>query len=392
MIENRTGIRSIDPYASLPAGVKVIVEQVKRTQTPHGWRLSAQVRANADLGVRLLHFTVRGGPPDWLPERGDAFLAALLMPAMRLGENLVIDAPVSRRLLRSARTVMEIYSTWWDHLHKVTVSAADACPATGGEDAVGLFFTTGVDCFYSLLKDRERRTEPGHEPVSHLLLANFEQHTGPDHDQLAARIGEVAAKTDCRALVVDTNIRSLSDPLVAWVAYHGAALGSVALALQGLLGRCLIAASDQYRHLPPLGSHPLLDHLWSTESLEIVHDGAEATRTDKVERHVARSPLALEHLGVCWRSRPGHNCGTCEKCLRTMAAFELAGALHHCKTLPSTLDLDRLSTVPLRSEDAWDAIRSMALDARQRGRRDIADAAETALNRPPPEGSERATQ
>jgi hypothetical protein len=62
-----------------------------------------------------------------------------------------------------------------------------------------------------------------------------------------------------------------------------------------------------------------------------------------------------------------------------MAAFELADALHRCRTLPSALDLDLLRTVPIWSEDAQDAMRSMARDARARGRHDIAEAAEAAL-------------
>ncbi len=365
----------------------LIAEDIRRTATAHGWELSARVRATAPLDVDRLRFTVRGGGPDRVPERGDAFLAALVMPAMSLGEELLIDAPVSPRLLRSARTVMEIYSAWWERLREVRVTATETAAPTGGEDAVGLFFTTGVDCFYSLLKDGERRAEPDHQPVTELLFANFEQHSGADHDRLVERIGQVADRTGCRAVVVDTDIRSLANPLAAWGTYHGAALGAVALAVQGLLGRCLIAASDQYRHLPPLGSHPLLDHLWSTERLEIVHDGAEATRTGKVERQLARSALALDNLGVCWRSRPGHNCGACEKCLRTMAALELAGALRHCRTLPPVLDLRQLRTVPIESEDARVSMREVALDARARGRHDIADAAEHALARPLPDPS-----
>jgi hypothetical protein len=63
-----------------------------------------------------------------------------------------------------------------------------------------------------------------------------------------------------------------------------------------------------------------------------------------------------------------------------MAAFELAGALHRCRTLPSALDLDQLRTVPMWSEDARDAMRSMVRDAQARGRHDIADAAEAALH------------
>jgi hypothetical protein len=317
-----------------------------------------------------------------LPAVGDAFLAALLMPAMSSGEELVIEAPVSRRLLRSARTVMHIYSAWWDHLRPVRIRAGAGRAGITCQGEVGLFFTTGVDCFYSLLKDVEYEEDPLHEPITHLPFANFEQQSGDDYERLVDRLRRVAEGVGRRPLVVDTNVRSLTAPAAYWPDYHGAALSSVALALQGLLGRCLIAASDEYRrHPPPWGSHPILDHLWSTESLEIVHDGAEATRMEKVERRLAGCSLALENLSVCWRSKPAHNCGVCEKCLRTMIAFELAGALGKCETLPNTLDLDHVRRMQVWSEceSTRDAMRSMAADARSRNRHDIAEAAEHAL-------------
>jgi hypothetical protein len=362
----------------------VIVEDVTAAGTDDGWRLSAAIRSESGFGPQRLYFGLSGGVAEWLPEYGDAFLAALLMPAMSLGEELVVDAPVSGRLLRSVRTVMEIYQAWWQ-LHPIPVAAARGPDRGRGGAAIGLFFTTGVDCFYSLLKDVDRRSEFDHQPVTDLLFVNFERQDGPDYQRLLNRVRHVAEQTGGRSVVVNTNVRALSDPLVGWEGYHGAALAAVALALQGLLGRCLIAASDQYRHLPPLGSHPVLDHLWSTEQLEFVHDGAEATRTDKVERQLVRSPLALANLGVCWQDRPGRNCGECEKCLRTMAALELANALKLCRTLPDTLDLDRLRSVPMWSADSRDAMRSMVLDARRRGRPDIAEAAEQALRRYAPD-------
>ena len=55
-----------------------------------------------------------------------------------------------------------------------------------------------------------------------------------------------------------------------------------------------------YAHLGPLGSHPLLDPLWSSEDVELVHDGCEATRLDKLAlRGVGGrgAPLAAGVLG-----------------------------------------------------------------------------------------------
>lgn len=103
---------------------------------------------------------------------------------------------------------------------------------------------------------------------------------------------------------------------------QGSALAGIAL----LLGfpRAYLPAAYSYSQLIPLGSHPLTDPLWSNESVEIVHDGAEARRVDKVMAIAGNAP-ALANLRVCFDDM-NDNCGKCAKCLRTMVPLELLGA------------------------------------------------------------------
>ena len=79
-----------------------------------------------------------------------------------------------------------------------------------------------------------------------------------------------------------------------------------------------------YNELSPLGSHPLTDPLWSNEAVELVHDGCEARRTDKIAR-IAASEAALANLRVCFEDM-NVNCGHCTKCLRTMVPLALLDA------------------------------------------------------------------
>jgi len=350
--------------------------------TARGQRLCALVRTKSQLGAERAYFTVTTGDPRWLPERGDAFLAALLMPAMSVGEELVVDAPVSARLLESVHTVMDVYHAWWEHLHPVRVTATAISPAPRVEDAaVGLFFRAGVNGFHSLLKDRAASERPGHRTVTDLLYVDFDARGRPAQERSPDRIRHITERSGHRPITVETNLRTLTDPVVDRRAHNGAALAGVALALQGHLARCVIAGGDHYRRLPPRGSHPVLDHLWSTERLEFVHDGAEADPIGKIERRLAHSQLALDTLDVCRQSPPATNCGTCERCLRTMVALELAGVLRLCRTLPPELDLDLLREPVAHTDDSADAMRSIAAEARARGRVDIAEAAEAGLRR-----------
>ena len=104
---------------------------------------------------------------------------------------------------------------------------------------------------------------------------------------------------------------------------QGSALASVALLLG--FARAYIPAAYAYNQLIPLGSHPLTDPLWSTETVQVVHDGAEARRVDKVVR-IAADPAALANLRVCFESL-NDNCGSCAKCLRTAIPLALIGAV-----------------------------------------------------------------
>ena len=44
--------------------------------------------------------------------RGDPFLASMLLPAMVLGEDIEIEAPVSPMLVASLPRIMDIYAAW----------------------------------------------------------------------------------------------------------------------------------------------------------------------------------------------------------------------------------------------------------------------------------------
>jgi hypothetical protein len=131
---------------------------------------------------------------------------------------------------------------------------------------------------------------------------------------------------------------------------HGAALAAVALGIQGFWGRAYIPATQDYANMYPTGSHPLLDPMWSTESVRIINDGAEATRIQKVQWKIACSDVALRHLRVCWENRDSkYNCGRCEKCIRTMVNLEIAGVLKECRSFDRPLDYRELRCVALGS-------------------------------------------
>ena len=113
--------------------------------------------------------------------------------------------------------------------------------------------------------------------------------------------------------------------------------------------RIFIGATHSYNMLAAHGSHPMLDPLWSTEQVEIIHDGAEKTRWQKLES-LLDSPIVRRHLHSCWEYRGGeYNCGHCSSCLHIMAFLRLHGVADQFPTYPLPLDLDELAHMPVHA-------------------------------------------
>ncbi|HWH00753.1 MAG TPA: hypothetical protein VNV66_15890 [Pilimelia sp.] len=300
-------------------------------------------------------------PPQYGPrlraDNGDPFVAALLGVAMRLGEDLHIEADVAPLLLRHATgTIQDIWTRWHADFRRVRLSAgagAERSPGPGRRR--GLFFSLGVDSAYCLAKNRRDHAADDDTITDLILVEGFDVYLweAERFPPMVAAARRVAEATGARVLPVTTNLRELTDRVVDWVTAHFAAgLASTALALDAH-DAVHLAASFTYEHLFPGGSHPLLDPLWSTEALSVVHDGCEAGRMDKLRLLAQpRYQVLLDHLRVCNTGEltDAYNCGRCEKCVRTMIGLRAAGALDRCASLPHDIDADRFACLPLRPE------------------------------------------
>ncbi len=264
----------------------------------------------------------------------DAFVAALLTPAM-LGEGLRIEGVVSGRLMESFPLLQSIYHEWNEGLSIISVesSGLDHSAAPEGHSSrVSLFFSLGIDSFYSLLKNL--RDHPGDEKtIDHLLFVRGLDIAidDPKLDDLftmsVRNAKKVADQFGMSLVVASTNLRHFTDRFVSWgKTCHGAAMASIALALSEGLSEVKIASTYDWEQLTPWGSHPQLDPLWSNGKVVLTHDGCEATRPDKTHL-VARHPIALETLRVCFENPNSlYNCGKCKKCLVTMDQLQRCGA------------------------------------------------------------------
>lgn len=290
----------------------------------------------------------------------EAGLALALMPAMRASGLLRVPQPTSTRLLAAIPTIQDIIGTWeqrfpiYGRYRRVDVDA----PASRPSDAMAgrgtaAFFSGGADSFYTAIR---HRSEIDALIFVHGFDFDFGEHTGELTSLITSGVRAAAAELGLPLVEVRTDVRRFSDSYVHWEAYHGAAMATVAHLLATRFRRILIPATLTYADLMPLGSHPLLDPLWSSEAVELVHVGCEASRLEKLAA-IAGEPAARQWLRVCWENRGSqYNCGVCEKCLRTMVALRALGLLEQFEAFPHSIDPIRLSRVELPElRYTWDA-------------------------------------
>lgn len=74
-------------------------------------------------------------------------------------------------------------------------------------------------------------------------------------------------------------------------------------------------------------SNPAIDNYVRFANCQVIHDGYEFSRQDKIHNvvnfvHATKQKMQLH---VCWQSQEGSNCCQCEKCYRTMAGLWAEG-------------------------------------------------------------------
>jgi hypothetical protein len=208
--------------------------------------------------------------------------------------------------------------------------------ATG---AVGAFFTGGVDSFYTLQQHRQE--------ITHLIfVSGFDVplHRSAARELVTRELRRTAQEIGLPLIEVETNLREFSNSLsFSWEDQHGAGLAAVAHFLAPQFAKIYIPSSYALPFLLPYGSHPGLDPLWNANSLELVHDGIEATRFEKIGA-LSSWDTAIRNLRVCWQVVEGqYNCCRCRKCLWTMAFLRAHRILDRAVSFPLPLDLHKLS-------------------------------------------------
>ena len=283
-----------------------------------------------------------------LSPNANAFLIACTMPAMYYQEKRIwIDGEICPELKEGLITSMAWMRHWFGYGNQIIPIEAkiqSSSPMLPIQDRTGSFFTGGIDSWANLRSNRLNFPLEHPGSIKDCLIVYGLQNISLDKFEEAVNsFSKIAQDAQVNFIPVYTNIYShlmdLDPDYLFWMkAYNGAALAAIAHAFAKRFTVISIASSHDIPGLVPLGTHPALDHNYSSYNLKIRHDGVTLSRLAKTKL-VVDWDIAFQNLRVCdqFDIPPERlNCGQCEKCIRTMTTLVALDVLEKTNAFPYT--------------------------------------------------------
>lgn len=299
----------------------------------------------------------------------DGFVAGIIFFTMGAGRTLRIHGNLSSTAYRNLMEFQSAWSAWRPNRYRRVELEPDAVVAHRAEsDRTISAFSGGVDSTFTAVRHKRKFLGRASYPLSAALMVHgFDVPLSREAEftLLLTRVRPVLESLDLDPKIVRTNLR-VAIPQ-AWEDSHGAQIAACLHLHAHAYANALIGSTNPYTDLVmPWGSNPTTDHLLSGGAMQMIHDGAAYSRTEKVQ-FLASESTAIGHLKVCWEgTEPDRNCGRCEKCVRTRLNLLAAGlAGNECFDAP--LDLADIRRIPIRTTGQLNELISILEFAREHG-------------------------
>ena len=269
-------------------------------------------------------------------ERIDAFVVALIPYIVKNELDVFSDSCISEKLLYQLLNYQLPLMTKYFKKRNLSINCkSDNTNYKGCEVGTGL--SGGIDSFYTIAKNIDNTND---YKISYLTFFNVgaSGDFGGDkarklfHDRIKTVDG-FAKKNNLGFITVDSNISEFIK--MDYVATHTFRSLSAVLALQKMFKVYYYSSghgfNNSYMNEKDCSNYDVLNmHCLSTEGTLLYCQGIETNRIGKVYE-VSKYQPSYDYLNVCVKE--DHNCGECEKCMRTLFALDSLGVLDKYKNV-----------------------------------------------------------
>lgn len=266
-------------------------------------------------------------PHEALPKLNvhDYALWAILPLAMKHGDHIEIEAPISKRAYESVLKVARIWNFWVPHFYqKIHLTAHHILDINLEENQKSLMcFSGGIDSTYSSFKLYQQGVEGVDSLTVHGM--DYKVNDSSRFDQLLEKTHQLRTSVFGQSRFVKTNIYTVynkqkCNPKGTHVTHIFSLFASLSL-FEGYQNY-LIASDerlDQQFVSHPYGSNSASNKLMCNASGSLITVDDDVTRFEKTA-YLVQHHFDLASLSACGdaKARP-HNCGVCIKCLWTKA-------------------------------------------------------------------------
>lgn len=273
-------------------------------------------------------------------ERADAFVVGLFLLALKEGENIKVNAPISERLYYTLNTYLLPLFAEINGYEKIAIHCDELVnDVLQNFGAVGTGLSCGIDSFSTIYKHLVDDC-PNDYQITHFTFFNVGSNGtlgGEKARNLFKKrleiVNSCALELGKELITLDSNISEILQ--LGFYETHTYRNISACLALQKLFKVYYYSSSYSLRYfnLKPgsCGHYDIFNmSMLSTETLNFFSTCPYHTRVDKTKIVSIFEP-AYKYLNVCIRD--GENCGECEKCVRTLFTLELLGKLENFSSI-----------------------------------------------------------
>jgi len=292
------------------------------------------------FGKDEIWFSVKKEYSDYLlADNYNAFLVALIYPAMLLGEDIEIKGKVSEKLYFNIKNyVSSFIKVYTKNTREVKINVDELTTEVYKTALhIGTGFSGGIDSLCTIYDHLEKETLPNYK-IDTFIFLNTGSHglysnTLTEH-KFYSRYEYLSKFSVLPFIAINSNIHKyhefIQNSHEKTVTFTNAA---GILALEHYFAKYYVASSLSYGESIEFGIKrigrcteafdSILLPLLSTESITIIPDGQQYTRTEKT-KNIVDYELTKKSLNVCVNHNIENekNCSYCSKCLRTLFTLD----------------------------------------------------------------------